>query len=83
MGNQKGVSGLDVVFYILIGFIIFIVGLVAIGVSQGEPRNNHSMLKPSYFVDERTHLCFATSILDRFTNVPCTDEVMNLIEKKQ
>ena len=56
-----------------------IVGLAVLAGCKDE--DGRSTTKPSYHLDPRTELCFATNGGHRMAHVPCTDKVKKLIRE--
>lgn len=63
--------------------IPFLVGLtlliLLVTLCQCDEGVKKSYYHPNYYMDDRTHLCFADG--PSYTNVPCTPEVLKLINE--
>jgi len=82
---------IDSFFAFLITFILLGTAVVAVfiftGVTHRYNKANHTNLEMSlealgYMQDQRTGLCFAANIRRIVSEVPCTPEVLEIIEQE-
>lgn len=51
--------------------------------NANEERNDNPEKYMSYFKDKKTGLCFASLDMPNITNVPCSPEVLKVIDEKE